>query len=172
LRDVALAAPGEAPENTFALLVETLAPFGAPAFPAITSAELVTRINTLFHLGEGAVFTGSLRAFSSLGVFVSGSPQLFAAERMALPNADVRDLAARDGAAFKASGLSQTAMFGALGQPERDGYVRLWSQSAFNTRRRFYGSVRAVTFIALYSLPETWPVINYAGPLIHRKAAL
>lgn len=172
LRDVALAAPANPADDTFSLLLETLVPFGVPAFPAITSQELATRINALFNLGGSATFNGSLQAFDSLTVFLTGSQQLFAAEALDVPSADAPELVARDAAAFNAIGLPQNATFEALGPAERAEYVRLWSQSAFNTRRRFYGSVRAVTFIALYSMPESWPAINYAGPLIHRETPL
>jgi hypothetical protein len=129
----------------------------------------VERVNGLFHLDNSPAFSGSLLAFSSLSNFVTGSPELSAAEKSVVRNIDFRALVARDDGSFRASGLSQGATFETLSESERARYIGLWSQSAFSTRRRFYGSVRAVTFIALYSMPEIWPAISYAGPLIHRE---
>jgi hypothetical protein len=164
LRDVALAAEDDALKADLVPLVETLLPFGAPSFPPVRSAALVHRIDDLFKLDGSQIFQASLRGFSSLAAFAAGAQELFAAERAAVPDADGRVLLARDGAAFAASGLSATAAFGDLDPAGRGAYLRLWSQSAFSTRRRFYASVRAVTFVAFYSLPEAWPAIGYAGP--------
>jgi hypothetical protein len=147
-------------------VVETLLPFGSPAFPAISSAAIVQRLDELFKLSDNPVFQASLRGFSSLALFSTGQSRLFAAERAMAPGADPNELTRRDAAAFAATGLSPTANFQALRSEERSAYVRLWSRSAFSARRRFYGSIRAVTFVAFYSLPDAWAAIDYAGPLL------
>ncbi|HTV92634.1 MAG TPA: hypothetical protein VMG98_07950 [Verrucomicrobiae bacterium] len=166
LRNVSLAAETDAAGLELTVLVETLLPFGSPAFPAIPSTAVVQRIEGLFKLGESPVFQASLRGFSSLAFFSTGDDQLFAAERAVSPDSDPRDLVRRDAAAFAATGLSPAANFQYLKPERKSQYVRLWSQSAFSVRRRFYGSVRAVTFVAFYSLREAWPAIGYAGPIL------
>jgi hypothetical protein len=171
LRDVALAAESDAAGLELTMLVEALLPFGSPAFPAIPSTAVVQRIDGLFKLGESPAFQASLRGFSSLALFSTGDDQLFDAERAVSPDSDPRDFVRRDAAAFAATGLSPVANFQDLTPEGKSRYVRLWSHSAFSVRRRFYGSVRAVTFVAFYSLPEAWPAIGYAGPILNGARA-
>ena len=166
LRDVSLAAEDDSAGLDLTSLVETLLPFGTAAFPAIPSTEIVQRLDGLFRLNESAVFQASLRGFSSLALFSTGQDQLFGAESAISPESDPRELIRRDAAAFAASGLPSTAAFRELKPEDRSTYVRLWSHSAFSARRRFYGSVRAVTFVAFYSMPEAWRAIDYAGPVL------
>ncbi len=166
LRDVSLAAETDATDLELKTLVETVLPFGTPAFPAIPSNAIVERLNGHFKLNNSPVFQASLRGFSSLALFSAGQEQLFAAERVVSAGADPRELVIRDAAAFAATGLPQLANFQDLRPDERKTYLSLWSHSAFSVRRRFYGSVRAVTFVAFYSLPEAWAAIGYAGPIL------
>ena len=166
LRDISLAAENDAAGLELTMLVETLLPFGSSAFPAISSMAVVQRLDALFKLSESPVFQASLRGFSSLALFSTGQDQLFAAEQAVSPGADTHELIRRDAAAFAATGLSQIANFQDLRPDERNAYLSLWSHSAFSVRRRFYGSVRAVTFVAFYSLPESWVAIGYAGPML------
>lgn len=166
LRDVSLAAEGDTAGLELTSLVETLLPFGTSTFPPIPSAAVVQRINGLFKLTESPVFQASLRGFSSLALFSTGQNQLFAAERLISPEGDAHELIRHDAAAFTASGLPSNVNVRDLEAEDRSTYVRLWSHSAFSARRRFYGSVRAVTFVAFYSMPEAWPAIDYAGPVL------
>jgi hypothetical protein len=167
LRDVAFAADSSSTDTDLAPLIETLLPFGTPSFPGVESGSVIQRINSLFRLGDSPVFQASLRAFSYIPSFTTGAEELNAAERFAVPEANVQELRANDAAAIAAIGLPSSGWFKDLGPADRNAYVRLWSQSAFSTRRRFYGSVRAVTFIAFYSIPETWTAIDYAGPILN-----
>ncbi len=169
LQDVALAAEGDSVSAELAPLVETLLPFGTLSFPAVQRDTLVQRIDGLFKLESSPVFRASLRGFSELRTFSAGANQLFAAEKAAVPEADLKELTTIDATAFAASGIPSDVLFQDLALVDRSTYVRLWSQSAFSTRRRFYGSVRAITFLAFYSLPESWPVIGYGGPLLHER---
>jgi hypothetical protein len=73
-----------------------------------------------------------------------------------------------DAAAFAASGLAVSRAFVDLEPSARIVYLSLWQHSALNVRRRFYQSVRAIAFSTLYSMPESWNAIGYAGPLIGR----
>jgi hypothetical protein len=166
LRNVALGA--ERGETTAELgpLVETLLPFGSAAFPISDSGPLVRRIYALFDLERDAVFQASLAGFSSLGAFPAGAEPLFAAEREVTPDTDIQVLRAHDAVAFATGRLRKVAAFGDLDAAERARYVGLWAHSAFGVRRRFYSSVRALTFVAFYSTPEAWHAIGYRGPLL------
>lgn len=167
LSKVALAAGNDSVSAELTPLVDTLLPFGTSPFLTPQREALVQRIDGLFKLGKSTIFRASLRGFSSVASFPTGANQLFAAEKAALPEADVKKLTAFDATAFAASGLPSAATFQDLKPADRSVYVRLWSQSAFSTRRRFYASVRAITFVAFYSLPESWQAIGYEGPLLH-----
>ena len=167
LSEVGLAAGNHSVTAELAPVVDTLLPFGTSSFPPIRPEALVRRIDDLFNLGENPIFQASLRGFSSIASFSTGTIQLFAAEKVAAPEADVKELTAIDAAAFSASALPSVAAFQDLKPADRSTYIRLWSQSAFSTRRRFYGSVRAITLVAFYSLPESWQAIGYEGALLH-----
>lgn len=166
LRDVSLAEEPDATGFEMTTLVETLLPFGSATFPKVPSSAIVQRLNGLFKLNESPVFQASLQGFSSLALFSTGQEQLFAAERAVSAGADPHEIIRRDAAAFAATGLPQAANFRDLEPGDRSTYLSLWSRSAFSVRRRFYGSVRAVTFVAFYSLPEAWVAIGYAGPIL------
>ena len=45
-------------------------------------------------------------------------------------------------------------------------YYRLWGQSAFSVKRRFYRSSKTLILIAAWSMDEMWSSIGYAGPLV------
>jgi hypothetical protein len=166
LRGTALGAEAGAADDTMAALVETLLPFGLPSFPRVPPSEIISRIGETYALETSPAFIASLSAFSNTAAFPAGSKELFLAEHSGSPQSAPGALLARDAAAFAASGVPLSATFAALGWRDRDRYLTLWSQSAFNTRRRFYRAVRAVTFAALYSMPAAWRSIGYAGPLL------
>lgn len=64
---------------------------------------------------------------------------------------------------------SSTASFVGLDAAQRRMYLAQWMLDASDDRRRFYTSMRSVTYFAFYSLPEGWPAIEYSGPLIQRS---
>ena len=147
-------------------LVETLLPFGVPAFPRVTPAAVTEKMGAIFQISSSAVFQASLHGFSTLASFLVASDQLIAAERAMGTDADVTAALRSDAAVFASSGLSSTGTFRDMTPRQRNAYVSLWSHSSFSSRRRFYTSVRALTFIAFYSMPQSWPVIGYAGPFL------
>lgn len=146
-------------EPQFSALVATLAPPGI---------DVAHRIEELFHLQESREFPASLQSFSTVSAFSAGSPELFELERFLVEGADPERLIEADRRAFDVSGLPAHGAFANLDSAGRSTYMRLWVRSAFCARRRFYMSMRAVTFAALYSLRESWSAIGYEGPLIHR----
>lgn len=170
LRDVALGSEGSGYASVMAPLVETILPFGAPAFPSVVPEQIVSRISNLYGLDKSPIFLASLAAFSDVSSFGAGSRELFDAELATAGGLNIDDLTRQDASALQSSGLGTAATFEGLGADARIRYLRLWEQSAFNTRRRFYGSVRAITFAAFYSMPESWNSIEYAGPLLKRRS--
>jgi hypothetical protein len=170
LRSVALGseATGYAPE--MAGVVTTI--LGAEAFgsSSVSPESIVRRLNWLFSLHRSPAFLASLNAFSDIASFAYGSELLFDSERAQGAVLDTSVLLAHDAAALRATAI-QGSTFEGLDAAERAQYLELWEHSAFNVRRRFYNSVRAVTFIAFYSMPESWKAIGYAGPMLAPKRA-
>lgn len=165
LKNVSLADEYEVPAP-IAPLVETLLPFGSAGFPDASVQMVVQRIESIYHLAESRTFVASLSAFMRPSAFVTPGAALYVAEQSSAPEADMRALAASDARAYRFARLPEAGDFGHFSNHERAVYLRLWSQSAFNTRRRFYQSVRFITFAAFYSMPQVWPAIGYAGPLL------
>lgn len=166
LRSVALGAERGGLIEELTPLVKSILPFGTDGFPAVRAEVLVGRMGTLFGLDGDPVFLGSLAAFSEVASFPVGSDTLFAAERAAGDDVDVASLTLSDARAFSAAAVAKSSSFEALDAASRLRYVSLWERSAFCVRRRFFSSVRALTFSAFYSMPEVWPWIGYAGPLL------
>lgn len=162
LQDVALA---EAPHNPYSLtpLVETILP---PGFPVVTGQTIAERIESLYHLSDSRTFAGSLSVFMQPSFFPEALGSLYDVERSSAPDADVHEAASADARAYRRASLPAVNNFAAFTPDQRAAYVGLWSQSAFNTRRRFYQSVRFLTFAAFYSLPQVWSAIGYAGPVL------
>lgn len=167
LRETAIADAGSVAAPQFEAVVATVVPFGEQ-FPLRNPAELTQRIEALFHLGESAAFQASLAQFSSLESFSAPSPQLFAFERAYSPEAQPEELLELDRHAFARSALAKGRSFADLTPEQRAAYLRLWTQSAFIVRRRFYMSVRAIAFEAFYSMPQVWNAIGYAGPMLEK----
>lgn len=165
LKDVALSDVSDG-SAFMAPLVETVLPFGSPGFPRVSARMVVERIESLYHLAESGTFRGSVSAFSRPGSFIVPDAALYAAERVDAPHADIRAQTLADAQAYPLAELPDKTDFAHFSHHERAAYLRLWSRSAFNTRRRFYQSVRFVTFAAFYSMPQVWPAIGYGGPLL------
>lgn len=165
LKDVALAHAVASPSPMMPL-VETLLPIGSPGFPNVTGPMISDRIESLYHLSESRVFVASLATFMQPASFLEPSTALYAAEKVIDPHVDPAEMNRADVRAYRLADLPHAKTFAALTPRQRTTYLRLWSHSAFNTRRRFYQSVRFLTFAAFYSLPQVWPAIGYAGPVL------
>jgi hypothetical protein len=166
LRRSALGATTAQSEPVLSALVATIVPIGQPQFPPIGTPQIVARIDALYHLSTDPVFGASLVAFDNLAGFAVPSPTLLKLEQMTLGDGLVAPLQRLDATSFEASKLDRSRTFIELSTNDRVRYLGLWQHSAFNTRRRFYQSVRAATYAALYSMPESWKAIGYAGPMI------
>lgn len=170
LRDVALA---DAVVTTapMAPLVETILPVGSPNFPAVTAATIADRIESLYHLGDSRTFVASLATFMRPTSFKNPNALLYVAEQATSADVNAGQMTMRDARAYRMAALPNASDFANLTPEQRATYLRLWSRSAFNTRRRFYQSVRFVTFAAFYSMPQVWPAIGYAGPLLQATSS-
>ena len=168
LRNVAIGSETTSYSSGMAPLVSTILPTSAHEFPDVEATYIVRRAGSLYDLDANPVFLASLAAFSSISTFASGSQSLFSAELATVGNVRIADLVSQDSSALRASGLSAASAFVDLSASDRRLYLTLWERSAFNTRRRFYGSVRAIIFATFYSMPESWGAIGYVGPLLKR----
>jgi hypothetical protein len=166
LRRGALGATMAQGEPVLSALVATIVPIGQAQFPPIGTPLIVARIDALYHLSTDPVFGASLQVFDNLAGFAVPSPTLLKLEQMTLRDGLLAALQRRDATSFEASKLDPSSKFIELSTNDRTRYLGLWQHSAFNTRRRFYQSIRAATYAALYSMPESWNAIGYAGPLI------
>lgn len=147
LRDTALAAGLAAHPPDLVPLVATLLPPAGAGVSGVSAETIAARVEAIFHLGESAAFRASVATFSDLAAFAG----------------------AGDRRAFDASGLSASGTFASLNATDRATYLRIWATSERDVRRRFYGSIRAVTLIAFYSLPDVWAAIDYAGPVLPQR---
>lgn len=166
LRSVAIGAEVGQLATQLTPLVKSMLAFGADGFPDVEAEAVVGRIGALFELDGSSVFLGSLAAFSDVASFSTGSGALFTAESAAAVGVNVTALARSDARAFSVERMPPSLSFGGLDAASRLRYLGLWERSAFSVRRRFFTSVRAITFVAFYSMPEVWPSIGYSGPLI------
>lgn len=166
LRSVALGAEVGQATAQLTPMVKTMLAFEADGFPAVRAEQLVARMIALFDLDGSLAFVSSLAAFSDVASFSRGNNALFTAERAATAGVDVVALAASDARAFSAERVAASPSYGYLDAMSRLRYVGLWQRSAFTVRRRFFNSLRAITFAAFYSMPEVWPSIGYAGPFV------
>jgi hypothetical protein len=127
---------------------------------------IAERIESLYHLGGSPTFEGSMAAFMHPTSFLKPSALLYAAEQSTTAGVNVGQMTMSDARAYRMATLPNAFDFSKFTPGQRATYLRLWSQSAFNTRRRFYQSVRFLTFAAFYSMPQAWPAIGYDGPLL------
>jgi hypothetical protein len=160
-------------------LIRTILPFEDTRFPELRPEALEQRVLALFPLDHDERYLALRRAlliFDELDLFPQLEPPVVLAERAAHAGADtpIDQLAHTDARAYAAfltaSGLSGHGSFTALAPAQRLGYLRLWGQSAFLAKRRFYQSAKGLVMIAAYSTPELWAAIGYAGPLLERHS--
>jgi hypothetical protein len=64
-----------------------------------------------------------------------------------------------------ASGLSR---FSRMPDAERDAVLAGWQSSRLTVRRQGLQALRALTFLAYYRDPRTFPLIGYSGPMLPR----
>ncbi len=147
-------------------LVDTILPFDAPGFPAVTSAQLSIRMNTLFGLRASETYRATLLAFDDLAMYPE--PPAFLLREADADAASSREEVQRDREAFarwKAANANDgTGSFRSLVPAARTSYFTLWLRGAVLERRRFHQSLKALTMAAAYSHPAFWESIGYAGP--------
>jgi hypothetical protein len=164
-------------------LIETILPFDHPHFPAISSAVIEARLLTLFPLEDRTylVFQKGLVVFNEVDLFpVLQGPIVFE-ERALLEGCDGDTLGVaiaergrhdeRLYAEFQLASAAPTPRpFTALDRAQRGRYLRLWGQSAFNSKQVFYHAAKRLVMVTAYSGEDFWRVIGYAGPLLPRRS--
>jgi hypothetical protein len=163
-------------EPVLCAVIETILPFDHPRFPRVSAPEIQTNLLALFPLGDEsyAAVRKALLVFDDLDLFPLLHPPLGAEERAhyGATNADVAAHARWDERRFAefqgAASSSHAPRFTALEPPQRANYLRLWGQSAFNSKQRFYYSLKSLVMVTAYSRADLWHAIEYAGPLLER----
>lgn len=56
--------------------------------------------------------------------------------------------------------------FTRLAPGEKDAALRGWMESRLAVRRMAFHALRNLAFLGYWSQPETWPLVDYAGPLL------
>jgi hypothetical protein len=159
-------------------VITAILPFESPGFPAIEPATVEHRLLSLFPLEQQAQFLGLQRTlvlFDDLELFpLFGGP-------LAQEESKARDLAMRGGdaaavlrairedderafAAFRST--HATTRFRDLPLRARRAALGLWRDSASVVKREFYGAMRGLVMVTMWSMDEAWPSIGYAGPLL------
>jgi hypothetical protein len=165
-------------EKVFDAFVRAVLPSEDPRFAAISPAAIASRADRLFALRQDAAVQRNLVLFDALAEFIAPPPEIEIGEPALFPPSEAERSAsaavaariARDAAAYQAASAtwgSQPALFTDLALAGQRTYVMLWARSALGVRRRFYRSLKTLVMAATYSLDEVWPIIGYAGPLLH-----
>jgi hypothetical protein len=172
------AAPSAAPD-VFGAIVRAVLPSDDPRFAAVTPETIEHRANNLFSIEQDANVQSNLALFDDLHLFAAPPPEVAAAEIAQFPvnekdaTASISARLARDAAAYQALANRWPAgstHFTGLGLAEQRAYMMLWARSTLAVRRRFYRSMKTLVMVATYSLDASWPIIGYAGPLLHPRS--
>jgi hypothetical protein len=165
-------------KTVFEALVRAVLPSDDPRFAAIAPAAVADRADRLFAVGQDTAVQQNLVLFDDLVQFVSPPPAVGLAEPVLFPPNDAERSAsaavaartARDAVAYQAASAAwrgQPALFTDLTLAGQRTYLMLWARSALGVRRRFYRSMKTLVMAATYSMDDVWPIIRYAGPLLH-----
>jgi hypothetical protein len=175
----AVAASNAAPD-VFGSIVRAVLPSDDPRFAAVTPQTIVHRANNIFSIDQDAGVQSNLVLFDDLRLFAVPPAALIAAENEQFPVsafdkdgvAPLSERVTRDAGAYQtlaARWPAGIAHFTELGLADQRAYMMLWARSALAVRRRFYRSMKTLVMVATYSLDASWPVIGYAGPLLHPR---
>jgi hypothetical protein len=148
-------------------LIGTVLPLEVPAFP-VTGPQVEARLLRLFRLERDPRFLLLQRSFvlfDQTDLFPHFAPLAKEEKDEGRGTKDEgkthdRDLFARF------AGHGAPARFTALPLDRQREYFDLWRQSRFLLRREFHATARSLVMVSAYSMPEVWPVIGYAGPLL------
>ena len=157
-------------------LLTTILPFDHPDFPAVRLEDLETRLLDLFPTERTDDYASMQRAlifFESVDLFprmhvplVADERDDFGASNVEVENRVIADQQAYGGFAREHGIGDSERRFTILPPPQRSAYLRLWSHSAFGSKRRFYRSIKSLIMITAFSLPAFWQAIGYTGPVL------
>jgi hypothetical protein len=164
-------------ETVFEEIVRALLPSDDSRFAAIAPAAVADRADRIFGLDQDTSIQQNLVLFDDLAQFVSPPPGVAQVEPVLFPpseaerttSAAIASRIARDTKAYQvASGAwAGRALFTDLNLADQRAYLMLWARSALGVRRRFFRSMKTLVMAATYSMDQVWPIIGYAGPLLH-----
>jgi hypothetical protein len=167
--------------DVFGAVARAILPSEDPRFAAIAPKTVANRASKLFALDQDTAVQQNLALFDDLAAFSAPPPGVGLAESALFPpneaernaSAAVTGRIGRDAAAYQAASVAwrgQPAHFIDLTLADQRTFLMLWARSALGVRRRFYRSMKALVMAATYSMDEVWPIIGYAGPLLHLPA--
>src|SRR5271166_1814392 len=164
-------------ETVFEAIVRAVLPSDDPRFTTISPTTVADRADHLFALDQDTAVQQNLVLFDDLTEFSSPPPAIALGEPVLFPPSDAERSAstavaariARDAAAYQAAATwgGQSVLFTDLTLAGQRAYLMLWARSELGLRRRFYRSMKTLVMAATYSMDEVWPLIGYAGPLLH-----
>ena len=154
-------------------LIQTVLPLELPTFP-VTAPQIKARLLDLFHLERDSRFLllqRSFMLFEQTDLFPHSAPLSGERDRTEGPgtrdSGSRRDDVAHDGALYARFAQSGAPLrFTRLSLDRQRDYFDLWRQSRFVLRREFHATARSLVMLTAYSMPETWVVIGYGGPLL------
>jgi hypothetical protein len=156
-------------------LIGTVLPLEVPAFP-VTGQQVEARLLRLFRLERDPRFLLLQRSFvlfDQTDLFPHFAP--LANEERIVEGRGAKNEGrgtkdegkTHDGDLYaRFAGHGAPARFTALPLDRQREYFDLWRQSRFLLRREFHATARSLVMVSAYSMPETWAVIGYAGPLL------
>jgi hypothetical protein len=164
-------------ETIFDGVVRAFLPSDDSRFASIAPAAVADRADRLFSLDQDTAIQQNLVLFDDLTQFVAPPPGVVQLEPVLFPpsnternvGAAVAARIARDANAYQVAsgGWAGRALFTDLNLAGQRAYLMLWARSALGVRRRFYRSMKTLVMAATYSMDQVWPIIGYAGPLLH-----
>jgi hypothetical protein len=167
-------------------LIETILPFDHPLFPPVSAEAIQSRFLALFPLEEEQkylAFQKGLMIFNQVDLFAVLQTPVVSEERALLgpegsrqgtTDAEIAELALQDQRLY--SEFQRTSLpfgakpFAALQPLQRAGYLRMWGQSGFSSKRLFYQAAKRLVMVTAYSLEAFWRTIGYAGPLLPKRS--
>ena len=148
-------------------LIGTVLPLEVPAFP-VTGPQVQARLLRLFRLERDPRFMLLQRSFvlfDQTDLFRDVAPLAMEEKGERRGTKDEGERHDRDLYSRFATHGTPTR-FTALPLDRQREYFDLWRRSRFLLRREFHAAARSLVMGSAYSMPETWGVIGYAGPLL------
>jgi hypothetical protein len=148
-------------------LIGTVLPLEVAAFP-VTGQQVEARLLRLFRLERDPRFLllqRSFLLFDQTDLYPHFAPLTNEENDEGRRTKDEGEAHDRELYA-RFAGHGEPARFTSLPLERQRAYFDLWRRSRFLLRREFHATARSLVMVSAYSMPETWAVIGYSGPLL------